>query len=86
MAMICKVRRMHFHQGKSVPEKVRLTSLLCNPVRKWLKTPLIDAAPASACRLQRYSAATCCVTLPKAMRSCSSRTGSSRSRRQRRSS
>ena len=40
MAMIGKVRRMHFRQGKSVREVVRLTSLSRNTVRKWLKAPL----------------------------------------------
>ena len=40
MAMIGKVRRMHFRQGKSVREIVRLTSLSRNTVRKWLKAPL----------------------------------------------
>jgi len=40
MAMIGKIRRMHFRQGKSVREIVRLTSLSRNTVRKWLKTPL----------------------------------------------
>ena len=40
MAMIGKIRRMHFGQGKSVREIVRLTSLSRNTVRKWLKAPL----------------------------------------------
>jgi transposase len=40
MAMIGKVRRMHFRQGKSVRAIVRLTSLSRNTVRKWLKVPL----------------------------------------------
>ncbi len=40
MVMIGKVRRMHFRQGKSVREIVRLTSLSRNTVRKWLKAPL----------------------------------------------
>ncbi|MBC5767494.1 IS21 family transposase [Ramlibacter albus] len=40
MAMIGKVRRMYFRQGKSVREIVRLTSLSRNTVRKWLKAPL----------------------------------------------
>jgi transposase len=40
MAMIGKVRRMRFRQGKSVREIVRLTSLSRNTVRKWLKAPL----------------------------------------------
>ena len=40
MAMIGKVRRMHFRQDKSVREIVRLTSLSRNTVRKWLKAPL----------------------------------------------
>ncbi len=44
MAMIGKIRRMHFRQGKSVREIVRLTSLSRNTVRKWLKTPL-EGAP-----------------------------------------
>src|ERR1019366_2409734 len=37
MAMICKVKRMHFREKKSVREIVRLTSLSRNTVRKWLK-------------------------------------------------
>jgi transposase len=40
MAMIGKVRRMFFREGKSVREIVRLTSLSRNTVRKWLKAPL----------------------------------------------
>ena len=40
MAMIGKIRRMHFRQGRSVREIVRLTSLSRNTVRKWLKAPL----------------------------------------------
>jgi transposase len=44
MAMIGKIRRMHFRQGKSVREIVRLTSLSRNTVRKWLKTHL-DCEP-----------------------------------------
>ena len=40
MAMIGKIRRMHFRQGKSVREIVRLTSLSRNTVRKWLKARL----------------------------------------------
>jgi transposase len=35
---------MHFRQGKSVREIVRLTSLSRNTVRKWLKTHL-DGEP-----------------------------------------
>ena len=34
MAMIGKIRRMYFRQGKSVREIVRLTSLSRNTVRK----------------------------------------------------
>ena len=37
MAMIGKVKRMHFREKKSVREIVRLTSLSRNTVRKWLK-------------------------------------------------
>ena len=42
MAMIGKIRRMYFRQGKSVREIVRLTSLSRNTVRKWLKAPVED--------------------------------------------
>ena len=40
MAMIGKVKRMHFCEKKSVREIVRLTSLSRNTVRKWLKAPV----------------------------------------------
>ncbi len=40
MAMIGKVKRMHFREKKSVREIVRLTSLSRNTVRKWLKAPV----------------------------------------------
>ena len=40
MAMMGKIRRMHFRQGKSVQEIVPLTSLSVNRVRKWSKAPL----------------------------------------------
>ena len=40
MAMIGKVRRMHYRQKKSVREIVRITSLSRNTVRKWLKAPV----------------------------------------------
>ena len=40
MAMIGKVRRMHFRQNKSVREIARITSLSRNTIRKWLKAPL----------------------------------------------
>ncbi len=42
MAMIGKVKRMHFREKKSIREIVRLTSLSRNTVRKWLKTPLME--------------------------------------------
>jgi transposase len=38
MAMIGKVRRMHFRQGKSVREIARLTSLSRNTIRTWLRS------------------------------------------------
>jgi len=40
MAMIGKIRRLHFRQKKSLREIVRLTSLSRNTVRKWLKAPV----------------------------------------------
>ncbi|MGA9332940.1 MAG: IS21 family transposase [Rudaea sp.] len=40
MAMIGKIRRMHFRDGKSEREIARSTSLSRNTIRKWLKTPL----------------------------------------------
>jgi transposase len=40
MAMIGKVRRLHYRQRKSVREIARITSLSRNTVRKWLKAPL----------------------------------------------
>jgi len=42
MAMIGKVKRMHFREKKSVREIVRLTSLSRNTVRKWLKTSVLE--------------------------------------------
>ena len=42
MAMIGKVKRMHFRQKKSVREIVRLTSLSRNTVRKWLKAAVLE--------------------------------------------
>jgi transposase len=42
MAMIGKVKRMHFREKKSVREIVRLTGLSRNTVRKWLKTPVLE--------------------------------------------
>ncbi|MBK7898893.1 MAG: IS21 family transposase [Betaproteobacteria bacterium] len=44
MAMIGKVRRMHFRQNKSVREIARITSLSRNTIRKWLKAAL-DGEP-----------------------------------------
>ena len=41
MAMIGKVKRMHFRGKRSVREIVRLTSLSRNTVRKWLKTAVL---------------------------------------------
>jgi len=40
MAMIGKVRRLHYRQRKSVREIARITSLSRNTVRKWLKAPM----------------------------------------------
>ena len=40
MAMIGKVRRLHYRQKKSVREIARITSLSRNTVRKWLKAPV----------------------------------------------
>ena len=40
MAMIGKIRRLHYRQQKSVREIARLTSLSRNTVRKWLRTPV----------------------------------------------
>src|SRR5450432_1776011 len=37
MAMIGKVRRLHYRQRKSIREIARITSLSRNTVRKWLK-------------------------------------------------
>ncbi len=44
MAMIGKIRRMHFRQGKSVREIARSTSLSRNTIRRWLKAP-VDGEP-----------------------------------------
>ena len=40
MAMIGKVRRLHYRQKKSVREIARITSLSRNTVRKWLREPV----------------------------------------------
>jgi len=40
MAMIGKVRRLHFRQKKSVREIARITSLSRNTVQKWLTAPV----------------------------------------------
>jgi transposase len=40
MAMMGKVRRLHYRQQKSVREIARITSLSRNTVRKWLKAPV----------------------------------------------
>jgi transposase len=40
MAMIGKVRRLHFRQKKSVREIARMTSLSRNTVQKWLSAPV----------------------------------------------
>jgi len=40
MAMIGKVRRLHFRQKKSVREIARITSLSRNTVQKWLRAPV----------------------------------------------
>ena len=42
MAMIGKVKRMHFREKKSVREIVRLTGMARNTVRKWLKAPMLE--------------------------------------------
>ena len=42
MAMIGKVRRLHYRQQKSVREIARLTSLSRNTIRKWLKAPVVE--------------------------------------------
>jgi transposase len=39
MAMMGKIRSMHFRQGKSISEIARLTSLSRNTIKKWLKAP-----------------------------------------------
>ena len=39
MAMIGKVRRLHYRQQKSVREIARLTGLSRDTIRKWLKSP-----------------------------------------------
>ena len=39
MAMMSKIRSMHFRQGKSISEIARLTSLSRNTIKKWLKAP-----------------------------------------------
>ena len=49
MAMIGKVKRMHFREKKSVREIVRLTSLSRNTVRKWLKAAVLEE-PSTATR------------------------------------
>ena len=42
MAMIGKIRRMHFRQNKSVREIVRTTSLSRNTVRKYLRQEQVE--------------------------------------------
>ena len=42
MAVIGKVKRMHFREKKSVREIVRLTGMARNTVRKWLKAPMLE--------------------------------------------
>jgi len=44
MAMMGKIRSMHFRQGKSISEIARLTSLSRNTIKKWLKAP-VDSFP-----------------------------------------
>ena len=39
MAMMGKIRSMHFRQGKSISEIARLTSLSRNTIKKWLRAP-----------------------------------------------
>ena len=39
MALIGKIRGMHFRDGKSISEIARLTSLSRNTIKKWLKAP-----------------------------------------------
>jgi transposase len=40
MAMIGKIRRLHYRQQKSVREIARITSLSRNTIRKWLRAPV----------------------------------------------
>jgi hypothetical protein len=42
MSMICKTRPTYFRERKSVREIVRLTRLLRNTVRKWLKAMVME--------------------------------------------
>jgi len=39
MAMKGKIRAMHLHEGKSISEISRRTSLSRNTIKKWLKEP-----------------------------------------------
>ena len=39
MALMGKIRGMHFRDGKSISEISRQTSLSCNTIKKWLKVP-----------------------------------------------
>ena len=39
MALMSKIRSMHFRQGKTISEIARLTSLSRNTIKKWLKAP-----------------------------------------------
>ena len=45
MAMIGKVRRLHYRQKKSVRQIARMTSLSRNTVRKWLRAAPVAAEP-----------------------------------------
>ena len=42
MAMIGKIRRLHYRQGKKVRELARMTSLSRNTIRKYLKSEVAD--------------------------------------------
>lgn len=41
MAMIGKVRRLHYRQQKSVREIARITSLSRNTIRRWLRVQVM---------------------------------------------
>ena len=39
MALMGKIRSMHFRDGKTISEIARLTSLSRNTIKKWLRAP-----------------------------------------------